>query len=199
MTTPSGGVLWEYMKKDYGFTIVELLVVIVVVGILAAISVVAYNSVQQRANNAAIISAASNTIKLVQAYMASEGDYPVPTNATLVFCVTTSTGCHDYASSHGSSAAFDANITVVGQPPRSVPGSGETHYGILGTHWRGNAFLIENGGFYITYYLQGVQQQCGLGPVLNSSVAAYVTNGYTTGNTNSTGKTLCHVHVPKPV
>lgn len=36
--------------KQKGFTIVELLIVIVVIGILAAITIVAYNGIQSRAN-----------------------------------------------------------------------------------------------------------------------------------------------------
>jgi prepilin-type N-terminal cleavage/methylation domain-containing protein len=39
-----------------GFTIVELLIVIVVIGILAAITIVAYNGVQTRARSAALVS-----------------------------------------------------------------------------------------------------------------------------------------------
>ena len=35
--------------RQKGFTIVELLIVIVVIGILAAITVVAYNGIQERA------------------------------------------------------------------------------------------------------------------------------------------------------
>jgi prepilin-type N-terminal cleavage/methylation domain-containing protein len=38
-----------YQRKSHGFTIVELLIVIVVIGILAAITIVAYNGVQERA------------------------------------------------------------------------------------------------------------------------------------------------------
>ncbi|MDT4867500.1 type II secretion system protein G [compost metagenome] len=38
-------------QKQSGFTIVELLIVIVVIGILAAITVVAYNGIQQRARD----------------------------------------------------------------------------------------------------------------------------------------------------
>ncbi len=37
-------------NKQHGFTIVELLIVIVVIGILAAITIVAYNGIQSRAN-----------------------------------------------------------------------------------------------------------------------------------------------------
>lgn len=44
--------MWATKQKRAGFTIVELLIVIVVIGILAAITVVAYNGVQQRANTA---------------------------------------------------------------------------------------------------------------------------------------------------
>ena len=36
-------------KKVYGFTIVELLIVIVVIAILAAISIAAYTNIQERA------------------------------------------------------------------------------------------------------------------------------------------------------
>ena len=36
-------------KTKSGFTIVELLIVIVVIGILAAITIVAYNGIQSRA------------------------------------------------------------------------------------------------------------------------------------------------------
>lgn len=43
-------------SKQTGFTIVELLIVIVVIGILAAITIVAYNGIQERARNTTLIS-----------------------------------------------------------------------------------------------------------------------------------------------
>lgn len=50
------GTIKDMKQKAYGFTIVELLIAIVVIGILAAISIVAYNSVTQRARWADISS-----------------------------------------------------------------------------------------------------------------------------------------------
>ena len=40
--------MWAKLKQQSGFTIVELLIVIVVIAILAAISIVAYNGIQNR-------------------------------------------------------------------------------------------------------------------------------------------------------
>lgn len=56
-----------------GFTIVELLIVIVVIGILAAITIVAFNGVQERANSATATSTANAYIKGLKAWEAVEG------------------------------------------------------------------------------------------------------------------------------
>ncbi len=58
-----------------GFTIVELLIVIVVIAILAAISVVAYTGVQNRANDTAVQSDISNLAKKIQVDAAVTGQF----------------------------------------------------------------------------------------------------------------------------
>lgn len=68
------------MKKYKGFTIVELLIVIIVIAILAAITVIAYNGIQNSANDAAIKSDLSNTAKKLEIYKVDNDRYPSSIN-----------------------------------------------------------------------------------------------------------------------
>lgn len=63
-------------QTKYGFTIVELLILIVVIGILAAISVVAYNGIQDRANDTLRRDGANKILKAYKLYMAETGGNP---------------------------------------------------------------------------------------------------------------------------
>ncbi|MNR19415.1 Type II secretion system protein G precursor [compost metagenome] len=60
--------------RQTGFTIVELLIVIVIIGILAAITVVAYNGIQQRAQNTKIDSDLATFSKAIQAARYNSGE-----------------------------------------------------------------------------------------------------------------------------
>jgi prepilin-type N-terminal cleavage/methylation domain-containing protein len=62
---------------QYGFTIVELLIVIVVIGILAAITIVAYNGIQNRSRLAAYQSDVTNIDKKTESYSSINGSYPL--------------------------------------------------------------------------------------------------------------------------
>jgi prepilin-type N-terminal cleavage/methylation domain-containing protein len=59
-----------------GFTIVELLIVIVVIGILAAITIVAYNGIQGRAIAATLQSDLDNASKQLKLYQVDNSAYP---------------------------------------------------------------------------------------------------------------------------
>lgn len=59
-----------------GFTIVELLIVIVVIGVLAAIVIVAYNGIQNRARIASVTSGLTQYSKKIAVYGAENALYP---------------------------------------------------------------------------------------------------------------------------
>lgn len=61
-----------------GFTIVELLIVIVVIAILASITIVAYNGVQQRARDVRRVSDAQAIVQALEIYRLDNGQYPPP-------------------------------------------------------------------------------------------------------------------------
>jgi type II secretion system protein G len=62
--------------KQPGFTIVELLIVIVIIGILAAITIIAYNGIQQRARDSRRSSDISQLQTALEMYQADNGAYP---------------------------------------------------------------------------------------------------------------------------
>ena len=68
--------MWAKHRQS-GFTIVELLIVIVVIAILAAITVVAFNGVQNRARSSAAVSAATQVAKTLKLWQVdNEGVSP---------------------------------------------------------------------------------------------------------------------------
>ncbi len=71
--------------QDIGFTIVELLIVIVIIGILAAITIVAYNGIQDRARNASIQSDLTMFAKKLEVArtVTTDGLYPASLTAAM--------------------------------------------------------------------------------------------------------------------
>lgn len=71
------------LKRARGFTIVELLIVIVVIGILAAIVIVAYNGIQTRASDVKRAAAIAEYVKILGMYKSENGEYPDAANVCL--------------------------------------------------------------------------------------------------------------------
>lgn len=74
--------LYMSSKKTSGFTLVELLIVIVIIGILVGLVVITYSGIQQRATNSTVVSEVKFWQKQLQNHYTSTGSYPRP-NASL--------------------------------------------------------------------------------------------------------------------
>jgi len=73
--------MWAKQKQT-GFTIVELLIVIVVIGILAAITIVAYNGIQGRAVVASLQSDLTNGSQQVKLFQVDNSNFPTTIDCT---------------------------------------------------------------------------------------------------------------------
>ena len=93
--------------KKQGFTVVELLIVVVVIAVLAAITIIAYNGIQARANNAAADSAANTMSKKIQNYYSLRGSYPATT--TTFFADLAS---YNESSLTGSNLAINSTLSA---------------------------------------------------------------------------------------
>jgi prepilin-type N-terminal cleavage/methylation domain-containing protein len=67
-------------RKQHGFTIVELLIVIVVIGILAALVITTFTGIQQKARNTERETDIKAVYGQVEAYYAQSGKYPTLAN-----------------------------------------------------------------------------------------------------------------------
>ncbi len=106
-------------RNKQGFTIVELLIVVVVIAILAAITIIAYSGIRDRTLASAAQSNVSQTGKKVQTYMTLHGDL-APTEATysteLALPNSTPSTTYDYFVSD-SQKSFCISITDTTKQP----------------------------------------------------------------------------------
>lgn len=102
------------------FTIVELLIVIVVIGVLAAITVVAYSGLQLRAETARVQSLSQQFTKKLEAFQIENGAYP----ASITDCPAPAAG--NLCLSPGSGMSISYLLLPKG-PHTIIPGGYQTN------------------------------------------------------------------------
>lgn len=158
-------------SKQIGFTIVELLIVIVVIAILAAITIVAFNGIQQRARNTQVIAGVEVYNKALRSYHAVNGSYP------------TSAGClgDGYPAGRcweGDSGTFDVNATLDSNlasfiSKKPVLATARMSIGIT-NNMRAGALYV-TGPSRIIYYLAGPAQSCSVSGATGGTEGGVVT------------------------
>lgn len=118
-------------KSMSGFTIVELIVVIVVIGIVASISIVSYNGIQTRTHNENRTAQLAAWKSVFERYKAKEGTVPLSSTPTGTgFCLGT-TGfpngfdgvprCRDYLYNGATSLRVSDNASLMAELQTTVP------------------------------------------------------------------------------
>ena len=173
-----------WAKQKSGFTIVELLIVIVVIAILAGITIVAYNGIQQRANNTQRIVAAKEFVKALKSYAAVNQKYPGGAGAYCIgesnitdFDTNPDYDCgmsdnlkHDYAT---SMANFNTNLKTILPKLPEFPGKPvqlTANLKGLGMLYRTDTYDASGENIAnvptLIFFLEGANQDCGVSPLV---------------------------------
>lgn len=150
------------MQKQTGFTIVELLIVIVVIGILAAITIVSFNGIRNRGENVKTVSAVRSYATAIMNYQVINGFYPKETGWPCLGAHPTSCGKRTSNTTNtcigggaASQVGFDTTMRAVFNGTVPEPSSqemtcnGDTY---KGAWYHGNA---DGTSAEITYYIRG--------------------------------------------
>lgn len=181
--------VWQ--RKQTGFTIVELLIVIVVIAILAAITIVAYNGIQQQAKDSVIISTVdgwekvlrmaavnNNAMPLVGSCLGRPGDFPAKDGFPQGECVLVNGSSAGVAYNESDYATW-STVAKDARPSGEVP---IVSYVTGGSEIRSRGVWIGSGNvasrFIEVRWLVQVNGECARGTLVDAPVVGSLNGGY---------------------
>jgi prepilin-type N-terminal cleavage/methylation domain-containing protein len=128
------------INRQSGFTVVELLIVIVIIGILAAITIVAYNGIQERARASSVSSALSQAVKKIAVWQV---DNPSTSPSTLATAGITDSNEVSYQYTAGTGGTYCITATT-GPTSYKITESSQPSAGGCSGHGQGGVAAITN-------------------------------------------------------
>ena len=140
------------MKRSMtGFTIVELLIVIIVIAILAAISIVAYNGITRRAVESMLKQDLASANKQIAAYRATNDSLPLanncPSPATTEICLAGSAGTTFTYSPNSPTSPTQYQILATNGTVSFRSSNGSSPELAYGSRFVALTNLVQNGDF----------------------------------------------------